>query len=100
MKEGIEEIFHRIVKISQSNTVIDLKIVEKTKSILKARLYFAEELFVQVYVNTRKPKKSYTLILNDRRILPKTVFLINGISTPLKIQMSMTNLKILINQSQ
>ncbi len=35
MKEGIEVIFHRIVKISQSDTVIDLKIVEKTKSILK-----------------------------------------------------------------
>ena len=71
MKEGIEEIFHRIVKISQSDTVIDLKIIERTKSILKARLYFAEELFVQVYVNTRKPKKSYTLILNDRRIFGK-----------------------------
>lgn len=71
MKESIEEIFHHIIKISQSDTVIDLKIAEKTKSILKARLYFAEELFVQVYVNTRRPKRSYTLILNDRRIFGK-----------------------------
>ncbi|MBI3600376.1 MAG: hypothetical protein HY097_07010 [Nitrospinae bacterium] len=71
MRESIEEIFQSVVKISQSDTVTELKIIEKTKSILKARLYFSEELFVQVYVNTRKPKRSYALILNDKRIFGK-----------------------------
>lgn len=71
MKEGIEEIFQSIVKISQSDTVTELKIIEKTKSILKVRLYFSEELFVQIYVNIKKPKGSYALILNDRRIFGK-----------------------------
>jgi len=71
MKEGIKEIFHDLEKISQSGLISDLKVIEKTKSILKARLYFSEELFVQVYVNVKKPKISYSLILNDRRIFGK-----------------------------
>jgi hypothetical protein len=71
MKESIEEIYQSLEKISQSEIVIDLKVIEKTRSILKARLYFSEELFVQIYINIKKPKRSYTLILNDRRIFGK-----------------------------
>lgn len=71
MKESIEEISRNLYNISASNFLIDYRIVEKTKSILKARLHFSEELFLQFYVNTRRHKKSYALILNDRRIFGK-----------------------------
>jgi len=71
MKESIEEIFRNLEEISQFDIVIASKIIEKTKSIIKARLYFSEELFVQIYANIKKPKKSYALILNDRRIFGK-----------------------------
>lgn len=71
MKESIEDIFRDLDKVATSNIPIDLRIVEKTKSILKVRLHFSEELFLQIYVNIKRPKKSYALILNDRRIFGK-----------------------------
>lgn len=71
MKESIEEIFQNLEKTSKFNIVIEFRIIEKTKSIIKARLYFSEELFVQVYVNIKRPKRSYSLILNDKRIFGK-----------------------------
>jgi len=56
MKGSIEEIIQNLKKISKSDIIIDFKIIEKTKSILKARLCFSEELFVQVYINIKKQK--------------------------------------------
>ncbi len=71
MKGSIEEISIGLYNIAASNALIDLRIVEKTKSILKARLHFSEELFMQIYENIKRSKKSYALILNDRRIFGK-----------------------------
>ncbi len=71
MKEGIEEIVLRLEAISQDSRIIELKVIEKTKSILKARLYFLEDVFVQIYVNNRGHKSSFTLIINDSRIFGK-----------------------------
>lgn len=68
MKNDIADIIEKLAELSHLEFIVNLRIIEKTRSILKARVYFSEELFVQIYVNTRKPKRSYALILNDRRI--------------------------------
>ena len=71
MTESIEDIYQSIIEISQSKVVTGLKIIEKTVSVLKVRLYFYEELFVQIYINLKRQKRSYALILNDKRIFGK-----------------------------
>ncbi len=48
--------------------LISYKIEQKSVSILKAKITFSEEMFIQVYVNIRKPKISYNLILNGSRL--------------------------------
>lgn len=78
MKESIEEIvqnLQEIEKVYRSLSPINLKILEKTKSIVKARLSFSEEFFVQIYVNLKRVKKSYSLIFDDRRIFGKDCIL-------------------------
>ena len=49
----------------------EIKLMEKTSSIRKARLYFSNVIFVQIYVNIKRPKKNYALIINDIRIFGK-----------------------------
>lgn len=71
MSEEIEEVFQQLAKISEFYRFSGLKIVEKTKSVIKARLYLSEELFIQIYANVKKEKRSYSLILNERRIYGK-----------------------------
>lgn len=71
MKESIEGFLLSLEKISKDSRIRELKVIEKTKSILKARLYFSDDIFVQVYVNIRRPKKSYAVIVNDIRIFGK-----------------------------
>lgn len=71
MNDEIEEIHFLLEDIAKSNPNLQLAILDKTSSILKARLFFTEDICVQVYINSRKPKKSYTLIVNDRRIFGK-----------------------------
>lgn len=58
----IEEIY------KEYQFVISYEIEEKTVSILKAKLIFNENLFIQVYLNIRRPKISFSLILNDIRL--------------------------------
>lgn len=48
--------------------IISYEIEEKTVSILKAKMIFNENLFIQVYLNIRKPKISFSLIMNDIRL--------------------------------
>ncbi len=71
MKESIEGFTLSLENISKDSRIRELKVIEKTKSILKARLYFSDDIFVQVYVNIRRPKKSYAVIVNDIRIFGK-----------------------------
>ncbi|HLA50492.1 MAG TPA: hypothetical protein VJ000_04845 [Thermodesulfovibrionia bacterium] len=71
MKESIEGFLLSLEKISKDIRIRELKVIEKTKSILKARLYFSNDIFVQIYVNIKRPKKNYALIINDIRIFGK-----------------------------
>jgi len=71
LKESIEGFLLSIESISKDSRIIELKIIEKTKSLLKARLYFLEDVYVQIYVNIKRPKKSYALVINDSRIFGK-----------------------------
>lgn len=71
MTEDIEDVCNILLEISRCYGVIELKILGKTKSIVKAKLYFSEDIYVQIYVNVRKLKRSYTLILNEKRIFGK-----------------------------
>ncbi len=71
MKENIDDIIQNLKRISSSIAAKDLRIIDKTESLLKARIYFMEDLFVQLYINIRNPKRSYTLILNEKRIFGK-----------------------------
>jgi hypothetical protein len=48
--------------------LISYRIEQKSISILKAKIIFNEETFIQVYVNIRKPKISYNLILDGSRL--------------------------------
>jgi|SRR3990167_9103018 len=71
MIENIEDICKTLLEVSAAYKINELKILEKTKSIIKARLYVFEDIYVQIYVNIKKPKKSFTLVLNDKRIFGK-----------------------------
>ncbi|ETR68148.1 MAG: hypothetical protein OMM_10829 [Candidatus Magnetoglobus multicellularis str. Araruama] len=46
-------------------------LLEKTQSILKARLEIEKDAFIQIYVNAKKNKRSYTLIINNQRTFSK-----------------------------
>jgi hypothetical protein len=48
--------------------LISYRIEQKSISILKAKIIFNEEIFIQIYVNIRKPKISYNLILSGSRM--------------------------------
>lgn len=71
MNDEIEDILLLLEDIAKNNPNLQLAILDQTASILKARLSFTEDVCVQIYVNSRKPKKSYTLIVNDKRIFGK-----------------------------
>jgi hypothetical protein len=71
LKESIEGIFLSLVEASKTTLIKKLRIIERTKSILKARLYFSEDIFIQIYANIKRPKKSYALVINDTRIFGK-----------------------------
>jgi hypothetical protein len=43
-------------------------IIEHTRSIFKARLWLAGDLYIQLYANDKYPKRSFALISCDRRI--------------------------------
>jgi hypothetical protein len=71
LTEEIDDVLPILEDIARKNRNLQLTILDKTASILKARLFFTEDICVQIYINSRKPKKSYTLIVNDRRIFGK-----------------------------
>lgn len=71
MKESIELLLFSLEALSKDSRIVELKVIEKTKSLLKARLYFSEDIYAQIYVNIRRPKKSYALVINDTRIFGK-----------------------------
>ncbi len=67
----IEELTQHLEALKKDSRIRELKIIDKTKSVLKARLFFTEDIFIQIYVNIKRPKRSYTLIINDSRIFGK-----------------------------
>lgn len=68
MKDSIELLLVSLETLSKDSRIVELRVIEKTKSLLKARLYFSEDIYAQIYVNIRRPKKSYALVINDTRI--------------------------------
>jgi hypothetical protein len=58
LKESISEFILPLTEALKISHIRELRIIEKTKSVLKARLYFSEDIFIQIYVNIKRPKKS------------------------------------------
>ncbi|HQU32331.1 MAG: hypothetical protein HRU72_06545 [Planctomycetia bacterium] len=70
MDDSVDEIYKTLIDISKLYG-LDLKILEKTKSIIKAKLYVLEGIYIQIYINAKKLKKSFALVLHDKRIFAK-----------------------------
>jgi hypothetical protein len=69
MFSSTDEIVQRIQKLYLDyQWLISYKVERKSISILKAKIIFNEEMFIQVYVNIRNPKISYNFILNGSRL--------------------------------
>lgn len=69
MFSSTDEILQRIKNLYKNyQWLISYRVEEKSVSILKAKIIFNEEMFIQIYVNIRKPKISYNLILNGSRL--------------------------------
>jgi hypothetical protein len=72
MYSSIEEIVAEVERLYKSyQFLIDYKIEDRTRSIIKFKIQFSPEIFIQCYVNVRKPKLNYALILNDIRLYGK-----------------------------
>lgn len=71
MTECIEDSLFILDEIAKNTRYLKLAVIDRTKSILKARIIFTEDVFIQIYINIKKPKRSYTLIMNDARIFGK-----------------------------
>jgi len=58
MKESIENILYKLERILRLDFVINVRIIEATKSVLKARVYFSEDLYIQqIYEKHQKTKE-------------------------------------------
>jgi len=69
---SVDEIIIRIEKLYQRfQFLITYEIEEKSTSIVKAKIFFNQDLYIQVYVNIRRPKISFALILNNHRLYGK-----------------------------
>ncbi len=69
MFSSTNEILQRIRNLyKEYQWLISYRVEEKSLSIIKAKIIFNEEMFIQVYVNIRRPKISYNLILNGSRL--------------------------------
>jgi hypothetical protein len=69
MFSSTDEIVQRLQKLYiDYQWLISYKIEQKSVSVLKAKIIFSEEMFIQIYINIRKPKISYNLILNGSRL--------------------------------
>lgn len=71
MRQKIEELILQLQAIAKDSRITELKIIEKTKSVLKARLFVSEDIFIQIYANVKRTKRSYALIINDSRVFGK-----------------------------
>ena len=64
MFSSTNDILQRIRNLyKEYRWLISYRVEEKSVSIIKAKIIFNEEMFIQVYVNIRRPKISYNLIL-------------------------------------
>ncbi len=69
MFSSTNEIVQRIRNLyNDYQWLVSYRIEQKSVSILKAKIIFSEEMYIQIYVNIRRPKISYNLILNGSRI--------------------------------
>ena len=66
---NVESLHNQIrIEVSRRAYIIRVEILEQTRSILKARLYLTENLFVQIYRNDRFSTISLALIADGQRI--------------------------------
>ena len=70
MHELIIKTENELINISRDKN-LTFEMFEKTQSILKARLRIEQDVFIQIYVNAKKNKISYTLIVNNQRTFSK-----------------------------
>jgi hypothetical protein len=71
MSESIEDILKKIYENISNYRILHLRVIEKSKSILKLKIFITEEIFIQFYVNIKRDKKNLVLIFNDKRIYGK-----------------------------
>ena len=70
MHEIIIETEEELTNLSQIKNLTYL-LLEKTQSIFKAKLVIEKDAFIQIYVNAKKNKISYTLVINNQRTYSK-----------------------------
>jgi len=59
MKESIENILYKLERILRLDFVINVRIIEATKSVLKARVYFSEDLYIRYMKHQKTKEKLY-----------------------------------------
>ena len=70
----IQQLLKELHEIAQRPSILRLSISDLRESFIKARLYFMEELFVQVYRNEIYDSTSFVLILENQRIYARDKF--------------------------
>jgi len=67
LKRKIEDILEELIQICTDPLFQRLDILDITSSLLKARLVIKADIYLQIYENVRRPKSSYTLIVEHNR---------------------------------
>lgn len=82
MIDTVEDVLLALEDVASGSRSLKLAILDRTRYIIKARLHFTNDTFIQVYVNAKRPKCSYTLIINDMRIFGKDCMFSNWHTHP------------------
>lgn len=64
----IDSLIAEIRNILNDKIIQDIKVLDWQRSILKVRLYLADDIFIQIYRNDRSNNTSFTLIFEDERL--------------------------------
>lgn len=68
MKNTVSLIYQQLLKCRQDASFSHVDILEHTLNIIKARLYFESDFFIQVYRNDRTDVTNFLLMYAGRRI--------------------------------
>jgi len=68
LRKTIDILFEELSQISRTPLFQRLDILDMTPSVIKARLMIRPDLYVQIYVNLKRPKCSYALLFGTSRI--------------------------------